>query len=113
MREEDTLLPEFKSFAEQVKKAKVRFGLSSYDGKMEKEELKNFAYVAFHASSVRGKDKNRFLLSLSNVRELGLNVLIKGYQSEEERHYLASLAFHYGKKKGATWLKESEAEALL
>lgn len=102
----------FDAFMAAAKKEKIRVGLGGYRGDKSAEELKPFAYVSFRASDVYGRDKGAFLLSLSSVRQLGINVLVKDYHDDEERHYLGSLAFHYGTKADALPKVEEEAFAL-
>ena len=101
----------FDAFMAAAKKAKIRVGLGKYRGDKSAEELKPFAFVSFNAADVYGRDKGTFLLSLSSVRQLGINVLVNDYQDDEERHYLGSLAFHYGNKKGVAPLSEEDVLA--
>ncbi len=103
----------FDAFMAAAKKEKIRVGLGAYRGDLTAEQLKPYAYVSFKAADVYGRDKGAFLLSLSSVRQLGINVLVKDYHDDEERHYLGSLAFHYGAKHGVEPVLEEDAIARL
>lgn len=95
--EEDALKDEnFASFKKMCQDLGYRLGLGSYKADLEENDLQDFLYVGFHASVVYGALKEKFLLGLSSVRSTGLNVMVHGFKSKQERHYLASLSFHYG-----------------
>ena len=106
-------LESFPAFMAEAKKEKIRVGLGNYRGGKTAEELKPFAYVSFNASDVYGRGKGSFLISLSSVRQLGINVLVKDYHDDEERHYLGSLAFHFGTKAGEKPFVEDEVNKRL
>ena len=86
----------------------IPVGLAEYKGDLDSIALNDFAYVSFPAKAVYGVNKKNFLWSLSNVRRASVNVLIDGYRDNEERRYLGSLTFHYGKKADEPFVKENE-----
>lgn len=108
VNERDIHHAEFSNFALEAKKLGYRVALSGYKGDLSKDELKGYIYVAFDASNVYGAHKDAFLVSLASVRELGLNILVDGYASKQEKHYLASLSFHYGMEKDAPYRDAKE-----
>ena len=99
-------------FLEAARKAKYRIGLGDYKGDLSVEELAPFDYVSFPAEEAYGRDKGAFLLALGSVREKGLNILVKGYNDDQERHYLGSLSFHYGTSRKEKMKKEEEVVEL-
>ena len=89
----------YASFAEKCKKKGYCLGLGEYKADMDVKQLKGYSYVNFASDNVYGVHKDEFLLGLGSVRQLGLNVLVHGFASKQEKHYLASLSFHYGQMK--------------
>lgn len=108
VREDDLKDPNFKAFEAMCKEKGYPLGIGGYKADMESKDLEGFLFVNFSASEVYGAHKEQFLLGLSPVRYLGLNILVSDFQSKQERHYLSSLSFHYGLMKEQTKDKEED-----
>lgn len=91
-----------------VKRRGIRVGLRNYDPNFTNVMLADIYYVMVPAKLVYGEKRKSFLLSMSKVRKARTNVLVEGYRDNEEKRYLGSLTFHYGKKADQTPIREKE-----
>ena len=106
--EENAKTSVYTDFKRLARNKGINVGLANYKGDLDSATLSDYAYVSFPAKSIYGAGKKDFLVSLSNVRRASINVLIDGYRDNEEKRYLGSLTFHYGRKAGEPPVKESD-----